>query len=127
MILTAQQILDTQKHRVETIDLGEGKEVLVRALPSHVVDNRLKAKDADAFIFIHAVVDEKGKRLFADEQLEEVTDTVSSDVLQLVASKALTLSIVSKERREEIKKNWKTLVEDASGESPSRSDTPTPT
>ena len=127
MILTAQQILETQKHRIEPVVLAEGQEVLVRSLPAHVVDGSQKAKNSDAYVFVHAVVDSAGKRLFTDEQVDEVAETVSSDVLSLVASKAFALSIVPEVRQAEIKKNWQTLRGARSGESLSLSGTPTPT
>lgn len=127
MILTAQQILETQKHRTEPVELAQGQEVLVRSLPAHVVDGSQKAKNSDAYIFAHAVVDESGKRLFTDDQIDQIADTVASDVLSLVASKAFSLSIVPEARREEIKKNWQTLRGGNSGESPSPLDTRTPT
>ena len=127
MILTAQQILETQKHRIEPVALAEGQEVLVRSLPAHVVDGSQKAKNSDAYVFVHAIVDSAGKRLFTDEQVDEVAETVSSDVLSLVASKAFSLSIVPEVRQAEIKKNWQTLRGARSGESPSPSGTPTPT
>lgn len=127
MILTAQQILDTQKHRIEPVELAPGQEVLVRSLPAHVVDGSQKAKNSDAYVFVHSVVGEDGKRLFADDQVDTIAEALAPDVLSLVASKAFSLSIVSEARREEIKKNWQTLRGETSGESPSPSDTPTPT
>ena len=127
MILTAAQILETQKHRTEVVTLAEGQEIIVRSLPAHVVDASQKAKNPDAHVFANAVVDAKGDRLFKDEQIDEVAERVSSDVLQLVASKAYALSIVPKQRQEEIKKNWAILHGGPSGASPSPSDTPIPT
>jgi hypothetical protein len=127
MILTAEQILKTQKQRVEPVPLGGGHEVLVRSLPSHVVDDSQKAKNSDAYVFVHAVVGEDGNRLFKDDQVDEVAETIASDVLNLVASKAFALSVVPEARRAEIKKNWAILHGEPSGGSPSPSDTPTRT
>jgi hydrogenase maturation factor len=127
LILTAQQILDTQKHRIEPVTLAEGQDVLVRSLPAHVVDEWKKAKNGDAYVFVNAVVGQDGKRLFTDEQVDHVAETVSSDVLSLVASKAFSLSVVPQVRQEEIKKNWQILHGAPSGESLSPSGTPIPT
>lgn len=127
MILTAQQILETQRQRVEKLDLGDGKEVLVRSLPAHVVDGQQKAKNADAYVAVNALVDEQGKRLFTDDQVDLVAENIASHVLSLISSKAFSISIVPEARREEIKKNWQILRGDSSGESPSPSGTPIPT
>ena len=107
------------RSRTETVVLGEGQEVIVRALPAHVVDGAQKAKNSDAYVFVNAVVDASGARLFKDDQIDSVAESISSDVLQLVSSKAYALSIVPKDRQEEIKKNWQTLRAEPSGESPS--------
>jgi hypothetical protein len=109
MILTAQQILQTHRLRTEIINVGGEREINVRALPSHVIAASEKAKNPDAFVFVNAVVDETGKRLFKDEDVDEVAAEVESDLLQLVSSKAFSLSVVSAERREQIKKNLDTL------------------
>jgi hypothetical protein len=121
LILTAQQILEHHRYRTEVVSIGEGQEVIVRTLPAHVVDGSRdkEVKNSDAYVFVHAVVDENGKRLFADEQVDEVAETISSDVLMLVASKAFAMSVVSDARKLEIKKNWQILGIDPFGESAS--------
>jgi hypothetical protein len=127
MILTANQLLSDHRHKTARVAIAEGQEVIVRSLPSHVIEKAQQQKSADAWVFVNAVVDEQGKRLFKDEQAEEVAECVAADIMQLVTSKAFALSAVSSERKEEIKKNWEILRGSNSGEPPSASDSPTPT
>lgn len=88
----------------------------MRSLPAHVVEKAQKADKSDAYVFVNAVVDASGKRIFADDQVDAVADSVASDALQVVVSKAYALSVVSTARQEEIKKNWEILRGSRTGE-----------
>lgn len=127
MILTAEQILKTQRHRTELVDVGDGQQIRVRGLPLVVIEESQKIKNSEAYIFCRAVIGEDGNRLFADEQADELAENISTGVLQLVASKAMSISLVSPARRAEIKKNLEITEGGISGESPSHSDIPTQT
>lgn len=112
MILTREQILE---HRlpVEAIDVGNDMQILVRALPLHVIQKTGEIKSAefssDVFIFANAVVDAAGKRLYTDADMPMIAETVASPLVQLVVSTAYRLSRVDEVMLERIKKNWKSL------------------
>jgi hypothetical protein len=128
MILTPDQLRETHALRTEKVKLfGTEGELLVRALPVHVMALADKQPNPDAYVFVNAVIDNAGKRYWQDSDALDVAFQVSQDVIQLVVAKAYSLSIVSEERKEEIKKNWPTLPAEASGASPSPSVTHTPT
>jgi hypothetical protein len=131
VLLTKEQILQ-RRLKVERVDIGQGGEVMVKACPLHVMERsnsgiKSEAFGNEAYVFVHVVVDEAGKRLYADEDVAMVASTVDTEVLQLVVSTSYRLAKVSPEAEERIKKNWKTLGISQFGESPSASDTPIPT
>jgi hypothetical protein len=119
MLMTKEQILQ-RRLRFETIHVPwiEGGEINVRALPGHVsqIAATMDAKDSpNAYVFVNAVVDGSGNRLYTDEDAKQVGDTVENDLIQLVVAAAFRLSTVPKDRQEHIKKNWATLDGEASG------------
>ena len=130
MILTREQILQ-QRLPTEMIEIPwiEGGEVLIRALPNAVIERSQRIDDgtSDQYVFVNAVINEKGERLWKDDDAPLVGDTVDRALIELVVAAAFRISVISEERREAIKKNWPTPVIETSGESPSPSDTPTPT
>ncbi len=129
MLLTKEQIL-AHRLKTERVDIGDG-EIIVRALPTHVIE-RAKAVTApeygeDAYLFVNAVIDDAGKRLYTDEDAGAIAQTVDPGLIALVVSKAYQLAAVPAEMQERIKKNWNALAGKSSGESPSPSGTPIPT
>lgn len=119
MLLTKHQILE-QRLKTEKLDLGDDKEIIVRALPVHIVERaeKIQATDygPDAFVFVNAVVDEQGKRIYADEDAAQVAEMVDGGLLQLVVSKSYALARLDPETRKRIKKNWTTQPGSNSGE-----------
>lgn len=130
MILTRDQILQ-QRLPTETVEIPwiEGGQVRVRALPNHVVERAQQLRDGthDEYVFVSAVVNEKGERLWKDDEAESVGETVERSLIELVVAAAYRLSVIPEERRAAIKKNWPTPDTGTSGESPSPSGSPTPT
>lgn len=121
MLMTREQLLrQTLPTEVIEVPWIEGGEVRVRAVPVHIQAqaNEMRDKNADAFVFIHCVLDENGKRLYADSDFELVASTMDTGLLQLVVSAAYRLSVLDETKQAAIKKNWKTLAIDPSGESP---------
>ena len=120
MILTPDQLRETYALRTESVKLFDGEgELLVRALPTHVMLKAEKEPNPDAYVFVNAVVGKDGKRYWQDADALDVSFQVSQDVIQLVVAKAYTLSLISDDRREAIKKNWPTLNGATSGALPS--------
>lgn len=122
MLMTREQLLQ-QTLPTEVIDVPwiEGGQVCVRAVPVHIQSRAMEMKEqnADAFVFIHCVLDDKGARLYTDKDLDIVSATVDTALLQLVAGTAYRLSLLDETKQEAIKKNWLSLDTDHSGESPS--------
>jgi hypothetical protein len=116
MLLTPSQVLQQHAIRTERIRIFDTEdEVIVRALPTHVIERAPRERSPDAYIFVNAVVDESGARYWTDEQAAEVADKVAPDVVQLVSSKAYALSTVNEARANEIKKNLKALAGEGTG------------
>jgi hypothetical protein len=119
VILTKEQILE-RRLPTEAIDIGDGMQIMVRALPLHVIQQSqsLTATDygSDAFLFSHAVVSESGQRLYADADIPMLAQTVESSVIQLVVSAAFRLARIDEGMLERIKKNWKSLGVETPGE-----------
>lgn len=132
MLLTRDQILE-QRLPQERVPVPwiEGGEVVVRAVPAHVMvraDNRDDPeRPYDALVFVNVVVDEKGNRLYKDSEAKLVADTVDTALIRFVVAKAFHLAEIPEDRKEAIKKNWPTPDDEPSGESPSASGTRTPT
>lgn len=129
MILTKEQIL-AKRLPIEAVDVGEGAQILVRALPLHIVQQSQHINSieytSDAFIFVHAVVDESGNRLYTDAEIPMIAQTIETSLLNLVVSTSFRLGKIDDVTLERIKKNWQTLGISLSGETPSPSGTPTP-
>lgn len=129
MILTKEEILK-RRLPTELVDVGEGAQIIVRALPLHIVQQSQHINSTeysqDAFIFVHAVVDESGTRLYADSDITMIAQTIDTSLLNLVVSTSFKLGKVDDATLERVKKNWQTLGISISGETPSPSDTPTP-
>lgn len=105
MILNAAQLREQFAPKTERVQIFDtGHEVIVRALPAHIMDQASGHPKSDAFVFANAVVDEQGKRYYTDEQVNEIADTISHEVVHFVALKAYQLGSVSPERQEVIKK-----------------------
>lgn len=132
MLMSKEEIL-ARRLPVERISIpwvnGGERYLNVRALPIHLQQqaNGLdKGVNADAWIFVRAVVDDTGKRMFKDEDADNIAETIEDALLKVVAFAAYRLAQPTKEQAEAIKKNYESLRPANSGESPSLSDTPTP-
>lgn len=129
MILTKEQILQerlpTQKLDIPWI---EGGEIMIRALPNAVIDRAQRIEDGtgDQYIFVNAVIDESGKRLWVDEDAKTIGETVDRSLIEFVVMAAYKLSVIPEDRRKAIKKNSPIQATETSGESPSPSVTRTP-
>lgn len=130
MILNKDSIF-AQRRPVEKVAvpwLGEDAHICVQALPAHVLErSRDKKELGDAFIFANVVVNESGERIYQDSDAAEIAEKVSDDLVRLVIAAAFRLAQVPEERQKAIKKNWGNHPLGKIGESPSLSDTPTPT
>jgi len=118
MLLTKEQIL-SQRLPSERISVPwlDDSEIIVRALPHHVIERKAKEDEPEqAFIFVNAVVDENGKRMYTDADLKTISETVDRSLIELVVAAAYRLSSIPQERRDAIKKNWTTLAGATSGE-----------
>lgn len=112
MILTKEQILE-RRLPTEAVDIGDGAQIMVRALPLHVIQQgqALETKDygSDVFFFAHAVVDDTGKRLWSDADMSLIAQTVESGIIQVVVGAAFRLARIDDGMLDRIKKNWKSL------------------
>jgi hypothetical protein len=132
MLMTREQIL-AQRLPVERIRIPwiEDAEIIVRAMPSHVMQKCTQLNGEygeDAYIFVNTVVDENGNRLYADSDAATLANTVDPSLIKFVWAKAWGLSQIPPERQAEIKKNLPKILSDALfGASPSPSDTHTQT
>lgn len=131
MLLTREQIL-SQKLPTKTIKVPwiEGGEIMLRAIPAWVQNRSMQDKeitDPDALVFVHAVIDQDGNRIYKDEDADLIANEVDTALIRLVAFESIRMSEISEEKKEAIKKNYPAMAGALFGESPSRSDTPTPT
>lgn len=126
MLLTKEQIL-AQRLPSERVDIPwiQDAQIIVRALPQPLTEIASNHEHWKGFVFVNAVVDEAGARLYSDDDAKKVVDTLDQSLIDLVVSKAYALAVIPDDRKEAIKKNWQTLLTATSGESPSPSDTPT--
>lgn len=119
MILTKEQIL-ARRLPIEAVDIGEGQEIMVRAVPLHVIEQsrsvETKEYGSDAFLFAHAVVDATGNRLYTDADIPMLAQTVQTSIIQLVVAVTFRLAKIDDAMLEKIKKNWKSLGVEKSGE-----------
>lgn len=119
MILSKEQIL-SKRLGVEDVPIPWEQEqsIRVRALPNHVIEHGEKLQDGThgQFVFVNAVVDEGGDRMFSDDDANMVGETVDRALIELVVAAAYRLSSIPKDRQEAIKKNWITLAGESSGE-----------
>lgn len=128
MILSREKLL-AQTLRIERLTIpwieGDGgpQEVIVRALPFHVLERLQKLDSAtenvQAIVFVQSVVDESGNRLFKDEDATLVGEKVDSSLLALVTATAYRLSTPTAAQAEALKKSSGQSSTEGSGASPS--------
>ena len=119
MILSKDQFFEAFAVKTENVRIADDKELRVRQIPSHVAAKFRQHENQEAFIFVNVVVDGEGKRYWSDDDIPTVVEKVDPSVVALVISRAWVLTDIEPERAEEIKKNWRTLRGETSGESPS--------
>jgi hypothetical protein len=112
MLMSREQILQ-QRLKIEKIEVPwiPGGEINLRALPGHVTQIAAEMEPSaspNAFVFVNAVVDQNGQRLYSDEDAKLVADTVDNALVQLVVAAAFRISTIPKDRREIIKQRWDT-------------------
>lgn len=122
MFLTREKLLE-QKLQRTTIDVpwikdndGNAAKLVVQQMSAKAMDEYrwlLTTKDRDeirksspnSFIFVNCVVDEDGKRLYTDEDLTLIAETVDPDLIDLVVQAVDEMTEASDERKDALKKS----------------------
>ncbi len=101
-----------------TDEAGKAKQLIVQQMSARALDEYrwiLTSKDVadirrsspNAFIFVNCVVDEEGKRVYGDNDINVVQDTVDPDLIDLVVQAVDQMAEASEERKEALKKSSK--------------------
>lgn len=108
------QTLPTE--RVPLPWLGNDKEVIVRGMSARALDAyaRMIVGNDDpnssprSYVFVQCVVNEDGKRLYSDEDLDQIADNVDTAIIDVVVDAANRMSEISEERKAALKKTLTT-------------------
>lgn len=123
-LLSADEIrahrLPTERLTCEWMD--PPRDVIVQALPGYFVEwIQRQTKDspefkAEAHVFVKALVDENGKRMFSDGDVDTVAERFDPALIEAVVAKAYFLSALSEETIAAVKKSLRIPAAEPSGE-----------